>query len=713
MTEQLFSTLWYRVATLKPKLRLHADIRPHDYRGQRYYVVEDHATGRVHRFTPIAHYFLSQMDGCRTVDQIWEMTENEFDDAAPTQDEAIELLAQLHGADLLQSETPPDCRELFRRFEKNAQKGWRQRLMNPLAVRVPLFDPNAFLDRHISRVQWLFSRFGLLVWFATVVTAVIMAVSHWPDLTHNVIDRVLTPKNLLLVWLTYPLIKLLHEFGHAFAAKRWGCEVHEMGIMLLVLIPMPYVDASASSALPEGRQRALVAAMGVMVELFIAALALFVWLAVEPGLVRAMAFNVMFIGGVSTVLFNGNPLLRFDGYFVLADMLGIANLGSRSIQYVGYLVQRYPFGVRELSSPAASRSEAAWLGVYAVTSFCYRMFIMFGIIILIAGKFFVIGIALAIWAAVMQIVWPLLRKISFIAASPRLRLHRLRAVGVTMAIVTVIAMLVFQAPFPLRTMTEGIVWAPAEAEVRTGASAVVRRLVAAPYSAVSKGDVLMETTDPTLAARTDVLAADLRAAQVRYHVARSEDQVEAENIRDEILTIEAELALARERLDELVIRSPADGIFLLERPEDLVGQFMRQGELVGFVADLSRATVRVVVTQADIGLIRSATSNVEIRFADRLATTMPARISRESPAATWRIPSPALGTQGGGLLAVDPGDESGTRTLEKVFHIELTVDEPVERLGGRTFVRFDHGSEPLGWQWYRRLRQLLLRQFNA
>jgi len=713
MSKQLFSTLWYRVASLRPKLRPHADIRPHDYRGQRYYVVEDRASGRVHRFTPIAHYFLSLMDGCRTVDQIWELTENEFGDAAPTQDEAIELLAQLHGADLLQSETPPDCRELFRRYEKNVKRGWQQRLLNPLAIRVPLFDPNGFLDRHVSHVRWIFSRFCFAAWFVTVCVAVAMAVSHWPDLTHNVVDRVLTPKNLLLIWLTYPVIKLLHEFGHAFAAKRWGCEVHEMGIMFLVLMPMPYVDASASSALPARSQRAFVAAMGVMVELFIAALAMFVWLAVEPGLIRAMAFNVMLIGGVSTVLFNGNPLLRFDGYFVLADTLGIPNLGSRALQYVGYLVQHHLFGVRELISPATSRGEACWLGMYAVTSFFYRMFIMFAIIILIAGKFFVIGILLATWAAVMQIFWPLLRKVGFLAASPRLRLHRVRAIGVTMVTVAAIALLIFQAPFPLRTTTEGVVWAPAEAEVRAGANAIVQRLVAAPNSAVAKGDVLMETSDPTLAARVEVLAADLRAARVRYHVARSKDQVEAENVREEIVTIEADLALARERLDGLIIRSPADGVFLLERPEDLVGQYLRHGDLVGFVADLSRGIVRVAVTQADIGLIRFDTKKVEVRFADRLDTVMPARISRESPAATYRIPSSALGTRGGGLLAVDPGDETGTRTLEKVFHIELTIDEPVKRLGGRTYVRFDHGSEPLGWQWYRRLWQLFLRQFNA
>jgi putative peptide zinc metalloprotease protein len=135
--------------------------------------------------------------------------------------------------------------------------------------------------------------------------------------------------------------------------------------------------------------------------------------------------------------------------------------------------------------------------------------------------------------------------------------------------------------------------------------------------------------------------------------------------------------------------------------------------MIGFVAELSNGTVRVAVTQANIGLIRNRTESVSIRFADRVGEIIPATISREVPSASHELPSAVLGRMGGGLLAVDPGDESGTRTLDQVFHIELSFDEPVDRLGGRTYVRFEHGTEPLGFQWYRRVRQLFLRQFNV
>src|SRR6185503_545443 len=128
-------------------------------------------------------------------------------------------------------------------------------------------------------------------------------------------------------------------------------------IMLLVLSPVPYVDASSAWAFQDKRKRMMVGAAGIAVELFLGSLALFVWLAVEPGAVRAVAYNVMLISGVSTLLFNGNPLLRFDGYYVLADAIEIPNLGTRANRYLGYLFQRYVLGVPDAESPAQSAGE--------------------------------------------------------------------------------------------------------------------------------------------------------------------------------------------------------------------------------------------------------------------------------------------------------------------------------------------------------------------
>jgi putative peptide zinc metalloprotease protein len=166
-------------------------------------------------------------------------------------------------------------------------------------------------------------------------------------------------------------------------ARRWGGEVHEIGLMLLVFSPVPYVDASSAWGFRDKRKRMVVGGVGIAVELFLGALALFVWLMVEPGMVRAVAYNVMLISGVSTLLFNGNPLLRFDGYYVLADAIEVPNLGARSNTYLGYLFQRYVLGIRTAESSAHSNGERAWMVVYGITSFFYRIFISFVIITVI------------------------------------------------------------------------------------------------------------------------------------------------------------------------------------------------------------------------------------------------------------------------------------------------------------------------------------------
>ena len=166
------------------------------------------------------------------------------------------------------------------------------------------------------------------------------------------LDRVLVPENLLVMWLVFPVLKLAHEFGHAFAVKTRGGEVHEMGVMIMVLTPVPYVDASSAWAFRSKWQRIRVGAAGMMVELFIASLALFLWLSAEPGVFRGVLYNVILIAGISTVLFNANPLLRFDGYYILMDWLEIPNLRQRSTQYWAYLAERYLFGRREAEPPA-------------------------------------------------------------------------------------------------------------------------------------------------------------------------------------------------------------------------------------------------------------------------------------------------------------------------------------------------------------------------
>ena len=713
MAEQLYSPLWYRVASLKPALRSHTKVHRHMYRGAAWFVIQDLAAGRVHRFSPSAYRIIAMLDGRRTVNDIWQAIDDELGDAAPTQDDIVQLLAKLHSADLMLAENPADTNDLFKRFQQRRQMGLKQRFMNPMALRLPLLDPDRLLDRLLPFVRPVFSGTAFAVWALIVGFALMLVGMHWPELTENVSDRVLNAQNLFLIWLVYPFIKLLHELGHGLAVKRWRGEVHEMGIMLLVLAPVPYVDASAAAAFKDKTKRMMVGAAGIMVELFVAALAMFIWVAVEPGVVRSVAFNLMLIGGISTVVFNGNPLLRFDAYYVLADFLDMPNLAARSNRYIGYLMKRHAFGVENCESPATDPGECKWLGGYAVLSFVYRMLVLFGIVMFISSKFFVVGILLAIWAIAMQIVLPLIKHVMFLLADPNLSRQRPRAIAVVGGTCSALLAVFMWVPLPLSTQAQGVVWAPDKSEVRAGADGVVAQLLTLPDAAVAAGTPLLVLDDPLLGYRVRILEADLREAETRYYALRTTERVQASIVLDEVNTIREDLALANTRLDSLTVQSKAGGRFLVEQPRDLVNRYVRNGDLIGYISDNSNGRVRVAVTQEDIGLIRERTDAVWVRLTESVGEPVKATVTRAVPAAMDRLPSPVLGTMGGGRVPVDPADEDGVRTLDNVFHIELEIPTPVPRIGGRAYVRFDHGAEPLARQAYRRIRQLFLRRFDA
>jgi putative peptide zinc metalloprotease protein len=711
----LFSSSWYRVAGLAPRLRSHAQIHRHEYRGQLWYVLQDASSERFHRFSPPAYLIVGLMDGRRTVQEIWDLAMRRLGDEAPTQDELIQLLSQLHAADVLQCDVPPDTLEILRRHDTRRRRKWWGQFASILSWRMPVVDPERFLARTLPVARPFVGWFGAVLWLAVVGTAVVLGAAHWDDLTRNVADRVFAAQSLLLLWLAFPVVKALHELGHAYTAKAYGGEVHDMGVMLLVLTPVPYVDASSASAFRSKWRRIAVGAAGMAVELFLAALALFVWLSAQPGLVRTLAYNVIFIAGVSTVVFNANPLLRFDGYYILADLLEIPNLRQRANAYVGYLVERYLFGRAEAEAPPASRGERGWAFFYAVASFAYRVLVVVGIVLFIASQFFMLGVLLALAAVVAWAVVPAGKGLSVLFTSPRLRKVRTRAVAVSAALVALVAGLVTLVPVPYRSRAEGVVWIPEEAIVRAGIEGFVERVVTRPGSAVRRGDVLFECQDPFLAARIVVLTARLQELRARYTAERVADRVKAEIVREEMAYVERSLARAREQEAALTVRSAVDGTFVAPVADDLPGRFVKQGEVLGHVVDLARLTVRAVVGQGDVDLVRSRTFGVQVRLAERLDDVVDAMLRREVPSATERLPSSALGTAGGGRIAVDPTDTQGVRAMETVFQLDLDVPSSrrLVNVGGRVHVRFDHGWEPLAGQWYRQVRQLFLARFSV
>jgi putative peptide zinc metalloprotease protein len=715
MTNSPLSPVWYRVAQLKPRLRSHAVVERRHYRGQLWYVLQDQSNARHFRFNPEAWYLIGRMNGASTLQQIWDEALEHYGEDVPSQDETIALLGRLHSSDVLHCDVPPDCEELFRRHQKSNRTRIKRRFLSPLSPRWSVLDPERMLDRHMPWVGLLFSWPAAIIWGLVVLSAVIIAGSHWTELSHNVLETISAPHNLPLLWLSFPVLKTLHELGHAFATKAWGGEVHDMGISLLVLTPVPYVDASSASAFADKRKRILVGAAGMMVELFFAAIALFLWLTVEPGTVKDLACVVMFIAGISTVLFNANPLLKFDGYHMLVDSIEIPNLATRANQYYGYLIQRYCFGVTQASTPVAASGEPAWFACYGLAAFVFRLFIAASIILFVAGKFFVIGVLLACWAGVSMLLLPLLRLLQFLFRSPRISRQRIRAVLCSISAAAVATSLVGFLPMPFWTRVDGVVWMPEQAQVRAGVDGNITQLLATPGEQVDAQQSLFHSEDPFLSYQVKILRAQVAELNARHHALASSNRVEANILVEELESVRAQLEQAEQQLGKLVANAPSAGTFIVQDADDLPGRFVHQGELLGYVAQLADTSVRVAVSQADIDLVRHQTEAVQIRFYSDKNRSVAARIEREVPAAIYQLPSKVLGSQGGGQFLVDPADDKGRRVQQQVFQLELALlDEvPAALYGERVQVRFDHGALPLARQWYRRGRQLFLRSFGV
>jgi putative peptide zinc metalloprotease protein len=251
--------------------------------------------------------------------------------------------------------------------------------------------------------------------------------------------------------------------------------------------------------------------------------------------------------------------------------------------------------------------------------------------------------------------------------------------------------------------------------VRAGASGFIRQVLLAPGAALTPGTPLVVLDDPALAAQVALSEARLAEFEARLDAQRFDDRVQAEITRQDIARETADLARLRERQQQLVARSRAAGRLVIDHPDDLPGRFVRQGDLVAYVAQEARTLVRVVVSQNDIDAVRAGVVRTQVRLVERPDVVYPATLVREVPAAREQLPSAALASVGGGAIAADPRDPQGARALASSFQFDLLLPPEVTSTtyGERAYVRFTHPSETLAAQWYRRLRQAFLRRFNV
>lgn len=715
MSAALLSNRWHRIAGLRPQLRPQVQLRRQLQRGETWYLLQDLATIETRRINPAAWAFIGRLDGRRSVDEVWQELLRETPDEAPTQDEILALMVQLADRRLIQFDARGDIEAMFqRRRDQNRQV--RMARANPLAFRLSLGNPTRVLVALEGLGRRLFAPAGAALWLALVLAAGLAAIERAPGLIAHAGELMGSTRWLPLAFVLYPVIKLVHELAHGLAIQRWGGKVRDAGVILLCLLPVPYVNASAAEAFRSRWQRALVSAAGILAELALAALALLAWLWLEPGLVRDAALVTIITGALSTLLVNGNPLMRFDGYYVLCDALDLRNLGPRSNRWWAGQASH-----RLLGTPAQAGADAVepmpgergWLLAYAPLAWLYRLVLSLAIVLWAGAWSAWLGLALGLWilfTLFLKPAWRLARATwRLIEAAPRPGPMALRALATVAGVAILLAL-----PLPFSTLAQGVVWLPEDARIRAGTDGFITRVAVVDGQAVHRGDLLLSLEDSELDAELARLEAEHVDTETRLYRAITGDPREVPALREALAYVEAERARVRVRQADLEIRAGATGTVVLPGADELIGQFRARGDLLGHIATGEALVVRVALPQDDAALIREHAGRIDLRLVQAAATAHPARVQRETPAAIRELPSPALGDSGGGTIVTDVADPEGLATRRPVVLVDLeaaTVHSPW--VGSRVAVRFDHGYLSLSGQLLRQLRQLVLDRFDV
>lgn len=716
-----FSESWYRIAGQRVWLRPDVIVRRQYFRGERWFVLQNPFDNRYFRIRPVAYEFVARLGPEKTVQDVWLECADRFPDEAPGQEAVLQLLAQLYFTNLLHYENAADSEQLFRRYEERRQRETAARLLNLMFMRFPLLDPDRFLVRTLPVVGKFIGWMGALLWMAVVGWALKVAVDNFPALRLQG-EGILAPSNLALLYAALVVIKTIHEFGHAYFCRKFGGEVHVMGVLLMIFTPVPYVDTTSSWGFRRRWQRVLVGAAGMIVELFVAALATFVWAKSGPGLVHSLCYNVMFIASVSTVIFNANPLLRYDGYYILSDLLEIPNLSQRASGELRHLWECHVFGVRQSESPAHSRSESAWLVFYGIVSGIYRVIVFTGVLLLVADRFLILGIIMVAVCSISWVTVPVGRFIHYLASSPRLNRVRSRAVAATAGLALVVLILFVFIPFPHHFRAPGIVQARQRTDVVNDVAGRVDAILAVPGSRVVRDQPLVQLSSPELELELADASARYDEAADHLREALSRSTADLKPLQSRLDSVEASLAKLEADKSSLLMRASQDGYWVAPRIRENVGEYIARGTPLGVVVDPREFEFVATVVQADADEVfgsgssrakGAASRGAEVRLRGQSEIVIGVTQWKVVPGGKQKLPSAALGWMAGGEVPVAANQPDEAKELFFEVHASLAPTEAALLHGRSGTIRFALPSEPLLPRWWRRLRQLLQKRYQV
>ncbi|MEO1511880.1 MAG: hypothetical protein AAFU70_07400, partial [Planctomycetota bacterium] len=527
--------------------------------------------------------------------------------------------------------------------------------------------------------------------------------------------------NLIWLGVAFLGIRVLHELGHASACKAMGGRCTEIGVMLIAMIlPLPYCDASSSWRFPETWRRVLVALGGILIELALAAAATIVWAHSEPGALRTVAFNIMVVSGITTFIFNLNPLLRYDGYYILSDITGSPNLANRAKELWKHFVFLKLFGmVNSKPPPLRDAAEARFLMVFHALAFPYRISVVTAILLIILGQYLSLGIVLAVVFSFVWLVLPVVTCIWFLLTSPKLEGRRARAIGATLGILGPIAAAVLIVPLPASARVPAVVdWAGLE-PIRAETDGYLATIQIAPGQTAQAGDAIFVFDNPKLVSDRDAAAAFVRRAEALVDAAAAEQPAKRRVAETYLKQTRDTLIELERRVAGLTLEAPVAGTLVTPRSsghdiEQGIGRFVRRGEVLAFVlpepGPTTGPTLLAAVTDRlsprVLPQLAAGSTTAEARLRGAAGTEIEAIVTRVWPAGTRELPSTALAASTGGEILLDPQDPR--RALSPLTQIELKPEQhPALVQGRRGRVKIDLPPEPIAPRLVRHVRSLI------
>ena len=743
-------------------LRMRPDLtfRRHQYQGRAYWVVKEPIGLNYYRFHEEEFAILNMLDGQTSMEEIKERFEREFTPQKIAFQDLHHFVGMLHRSGLVLSGASGQGRQLKIRRDKKRSKEFWGKFTNIFAVRWRGIDPEWILNKIYPFTGWFFHRAMVLLISMMAVAAVLLVIVQFDVFRSRLptFHQFFGAHNWLYLGVTMALVKVLHEFGHGLSCKRFGGECHEMGFMLLVFTPALYCNVSDSWMLPNKWHRVAIGAAGMYVEMFIASICTFAWWFSEPGMVNQISLRLMFICSVSTLLFNGNPLLRFDGYYILMDVTEIPNLRQKSTEILKRFMVQLCLGIEQPESPFLPQRNHFFFGLYTVAAVLYRWFIVFSIfmflnMVLEPYGLKVLGQLLGLMGVFGLVVQPLWQLVKFFHAPGRTQKVKQHRVAASLGVVAVVILLITLVPLPYHVdcavrlvprdadRIAGVANSqPRSATVYVSIPSRLEKCLVEPGQLVKRGDLIAQLNSPDERSREIELDGLLREGQARLETLqqqRSVDPLAAEEImqvKDSIISLTHQLTEQSKKVELLSVTAPIDGVILpapyraagrggsgnqlpgwqgtlLESENQ--GAFLSADDVICLVASVEKQgassgqervmiDAELVVDQIDIELIEVG-DEVEIRLELYPWKTYTSEIS--SIALTNLTESPInLSSQAGGQLGTQVDNSGNVAPISTSYHARAhLLDENGEfnQIDLRGKARIATEWKSLGWRVYR------------